>query len=76
MIRRINYLPFESTGFLVDLVFLIRFVVLCYFVLFVFDLRPVPNVTGASGLSILGCSFGVLIFMKILNLVNTEKLSH
>ena len=49
---------------------------LCYFVLFVFDLGPVPNVTGASGLSILGCSFGVLIFMEILNLVNTEKRSH
>jgi hypothetical protein len=51
-------------------------VVLCYFVLFLFDLRPVPNVTGASGLSILACSFGVLIFLEILNLVNTEKLSH
>jgi hypothetical protein len=50
--------------------------VLCYFVLFLFDLRPVPNVTGASGLSILACSFGVLIFLEILNLVNTEKLSH
>ena len=49
---------------------------LCYFVLFVFDLRPVPNVTGASGLSILAGSFGVLIFMEILNPVNTDKLSH
>jgi hypothetical protein len=37
--------------------------VLCYFVLFVFDLRPVPNVTGASGLSILPCSFDVLILL-------------